>query len=96
MVHTLGLHERNRNLGLQTNLLKQTIALVAMPLRGRSPQKWPSSISIYFKTGLFSEIKRVKELNDLVKVLLEPNQKSNELSMNRVLLQMTEEHLRTF
>jgi len=28
-------------------------------------------------------LKIAKELNDLVKVLLEPNQKSNELSMNR-------------
>ena len=35
----------------QTDLLTHTIALVAMPLRGRSPQKWHSSISVYFKTG---------------------------------------------
>jgi len=34
--------------------------------------------------GYFRELKMEKESNDLAKVLLEPNQKSNELSMNTI------------
>jgi len=36
-----------------------------------------------FRYWSFHKLKVVKEANDLAKVLLEPNQKSNELSMNR-------------
>ena len=36
-----------------------------------------------FRNGSFRELKIAKESNDLAKVSLESNQKSNELSMNR-------------
>ena len=49
------------------------------------------------RNGSFSELKIVKESNDLAKILLEPNQKSNELSMSRKCEQsVTSDDRRTF
>jgi len=52
-------------------------------VRGRSTLKDGVVNGRIFRYGSFRELKIVKESNDLAKVLLEPDQKSNELSMNR-------------
>ena len=50
-----------------------------------------------FRKGSFRELKIAKESHDLAKILLESNQKSNELSMNRKCEQsVTTEERRTF
>ena len=52
-------------------------------VRGRPTRK--DGVVIYeriFRNGSFRELKIAKESHDLGKILLESNQKSNELSMN--------------
>ena len=53
-------------------------------VRGRRTRK--GGVVIYeriFRNGSFRELKIAKESHDLAKILLESNQKSNELSINR-------------
>ena len=53
-------------------------------VRGRPTLKDGSCNERIFRNGSFRELKRIaKESNDLAKVSLESNQKSNELSVNR-------------
>ena len=67
-------------------------------VRGRPTRK--DGLVIYeriFRNGSFRELKIAKESHDLAKVLLESNQKSNELSMNRKCEQsVTTDERRTF
>ena len=67
-------------------------------VRGRPTRK--DGVVIYeriFRNGSFRELKIAKESHDLAKILLESNQKSNELSMNRKCEQsVTTDERRTF
>ena len=67
-------------------------------VRGRPTRK--DGVVIYeriFRNGSFRELKIAKESHDLAKILLESNQKSNELSMNRKCEQsFTTDERRTF
>ena len=67
-------------------------------VRGRPTRK--DGVVIYeriFRNGSFRELKIAKESHDLAKILIESNQKSNELSMNRKCEQsVTTDERRTF
>ena len=52
-------------------------------VRGRPTLKDGLCNERVFRNGSFSELKIAKESNDLAKVSLESNQKSNELTVNR-------------